>query len=496
MIMKKLLFTLMLLLMTMVAFAEKVEVNGLYYELINKTLTAEVVKSDGDSYSGNIVIPESIEYGGSTYNVTSLGGESFKDCNSLLSVTIPNSITIIKYDAFCNCNNLTTVIFSSNLEIIEGGVFSGCNALSAITLPNSLKKIGNNAFRFCSSLASIEIPDGVTSIGNRAFQGCNGLTTISVGSGVEVIEGEAFQGCLSLASVHIKNLSAWCNIDFSQTGYVGWQETATNPLYNAHHLFLNGEEILDLVIPDDVKSLNGNFDGCTGLKSVQFQGKVVVGDNSFRNCTGLEKVSAPNLNTWLSMDFALYDANPLIYAHHLYLNNEEIKELYISDNITSIGNNIFRGFNSLIKISMPNTVTSIGELAFCDCSSLKVIIIPGSVEKISARAFMGCHEIEDVYCFAEKIPSTGEQVFRDALTEYATLHVPEKSINDYTAISPWSEFGKIVALVDEDPQPTGILFITNYESKRNMWYDLNGHKLDAEPSAKGIYINNGKKVVK
>ena len=101
--MKKLLFTLMLLLMTMVAFAEKVEVNGLYYELINKTLTAEVVKSDGDSYSGNIVIPESIEYEGSAYTVTSIGSNSFGFCKNIISVEISNSVRSIKSKAFYGC---------------------------------------------------------------------------------------------------------------------------------------------------------------------------------------------------------------------------------------------------------------------------------------------------------------------------------------------------------------------------------------------------------
>lgn len=493
--MKKQVLTQILALFAMVAFAEKVEVNGLYYELINKNLTAIVAPSDGEKYSGDIVIPETIEYGGSSYSVTRIGSNAFKGCDNLLSVSISNNVINIDYSAFEGCVNLVTVLLSDNIGVIEGNAFYNCNALSNIILPKSLKTIGNGAFFNCCSLTSLQIPDSVVSIGSTAFMGCGGLTTISIGKSVEAINGYAFEGCINLESVHITDLSAWCNIDFSKTGHVYWQETPTNPLYHAHHLFLNGEEIVDLVIPDDVNIITGAFDGCTGLKTVTFNNKVVIRNNAFRNCTGLEKVFAPDIETWLGFVFGSYCANPLDYAHCLYLNNEEINELNIPTIITSIGNSAFIGSNTLTKISMPNTVTSIGEDAFNNCSSLKDVILPGSLEDIGARAFYGCLEIADVYCYADKIPSTGDQVFRNALTEYATLHVPENSINDYSSKAPWNGFGKIVALKDDDPQPTGILSIAN-NKKGTIWFDMNGRKLSSEPSSKGIYINNGKKVIK
>ena len=80
------------------------------------------------------------------------------------------------------------------------------------------------------------------------------------------------------------------------------------------------------------------------------------------------------------------------------------------------------------------------------------VTIPNSVTSIGNYAFSTCPELLDVYCYAEKVPSTESYAFNDSHPEYANLHVPAASIDSYKATAPWSSFGKIVGLSGEEPE--------------------------------------------
>ena len=205
-------------------YAYDVEIDGIYYKLNTETKEATVtylyeVYRDNQIYrvySGGVVIPESIEHEGVTYRVTSIDWHTFNGCSYMTSITIPNSVTSI-----------------------GGGAFNGCSGLTSIDIPNSVINIGSEAFNNCNGLTSITIPNSVTSIGYRAFSGCD-----------------------LLSSVNITDLTAWCKISFEDHG-------SGNPLLKAHHLCLNGEEIKDLVIPNNVTSIGKYaFYGCSDLTSI------------------------------------------------------------------------------------------------------------------------------------------------------------------------------------------------------------------------------------
>ena len=121
-------------------------IDGIYYELIPKGKVATVIKSH---YSGEVVIPETVEYNGTVCNVTSIGYEAFYKCDGLTSVTIPNSVTSIGENAFYNCYGLTSVSIGNGVTSIGENAFLGCSGLTSVTIPNSVKSIGDDAFDGC-----------------------------------------------------------------------------------------------------------------------------------------------------------------------------------------------------------------------------------------------------------------------------------------------------------------------------------------------------------
>jgi len=139
----------------------------------------------------------------------------------------------------------------------------------------------------------------VTSIGYEAFNRCYNLTSVSIPNSVTSIGDNAFYGCNDLTSVRISDLEAWCNISF--TNYL------SNPLSNAHHLFLNGVEIEDLVIPNSVTSIGDYaFQGCSYLTSVTIHSSVTsIGGGAFYGCSGLTSVKITDLLAWCNIRFPL-----------------------------------------------------------------------------------------------------------------------------------------------------------------------------------------------
>ena len=202
--MKKLFITIVSMLLPMMASADVVEIDGLYYNLISKVKTAEVT-SNPNRYSGNVNIPEKVKHEGTEYSVTNIGEFAFRECTELTSVTIPNSVISIGHEAFSGCTGLTSVTIPKNVTSIGDAAFIGCNGLTSVTIPNSVTSIGNAAFMDCKNLPSITIPNSVTSLGTQVFSYCSSLTSITISNNVTSIEGDAFSYCSALTSINIPN---------------------------------------------------------------------------------------------------------------------------------------------------------------------------------------------------------------------------------------------------------------------------------------------------
>ena len=215
---KHILVTIAILLCSLVTSAQtKVEIDGIWYNLVSKAKQAEVTYKGSsyneysNEYSGSIAIPTTVIYEGVSYSVTSIGSSAFEGCSSLTSITIPESVTSIGNYAFQYCS-LTSITLPEGVTSIGYNAFWGCESLTSITIPEGVTSIRNNAFYECSSLTSITIPEGVTSIGEWAFSYCSSLTTITIPESVTGIGQLAFCRCSSLTSINIPENSKLTSI--------------------------------------------------------------------------------------------------------------------------------------------------------------------------------------------------------------------------------------------------------------------------------------------
>ena len=140
-----------------------------------------------------------------------------------------------------------------------------------------------------------------------------------------------------------------------------------------------------------------------------------IGDYAFSGCSGLTSVTIPN-------------------------------------SVTSIGDYAFRYCSGLTSVTIPNSVTSIGYNAFFGCSKLTTITIGSGIKTINSSAFASCPELTDVTCYAENVPSTNTDAFKDSYIEYTTLHVPASAVNAYKVADPWKNFKSIMATDGTTPE--------------------------------------------
>ena len=353
---------------------------------------------DGVVYAGNVAY----KYKGTMPQGTSItlkngclgiAGSAFYGCGNMTSITIPNTVKIISYEAFCDCSGLTSITIPNSVTSIGNSAFYHCNSLSSINFSNSssLKEIGQLVFSRCC-FTSITIPKSVTHIGLWAFDACNDLT-----------------------QVNITDLTAWCNIDFEGSN--------SNPLAKANNLYVNGNKVTNLVIPNSVTTINNYaFNGCS-----------------------MNSVTIPST-------------------------------------VTSIGDNAFRNCSQLSSVLIPNSVTSIGSSAFAGCSGMTSVTIPGSMTYIQGNAFSNCSSLSSVVTkivTPENVNYANASSQFNGIPEVSTLYVPVGTTDKYQLdkyngkTNPWLAFGEVQKLVDGDINLDGVVTSTDVTVIYNYLLDGN-----------------------
>ena len=418
-----------------------------------------------------------------------IGANAFGGCEALETVALPQSLRFLGSSAFYQCTNLKEIIIPDSVQEIGESAFYECKSLRSILLPASLGAIQPSTFSGCSSLEEIKIPDSVKHIDRDAFRWCAKLHDVYMGRAVEEIKKYAFESCTLLTGLHIPDIEAWCKIKIES------EHPFSSSYYSSssgdRHLYLGDEEITNLVIPASIDSLSFYpFAYCNSVKYVTIPPtvKYIIGNT----LDGLEGVCIDDLSAWCKTEFA-QGANPLKYAHRLYVNGKEVenleipsdvsvisnyaftqlpvKTIKIPDGVTKIGDFAFYcsgNYRQLEAVDLPNTLTDIGSNAF-NGHRMSSISIPCSVKSIGSRAFASYNCLETVKSYIMEPFAIEKNVFEDIhiVGDFtrATLYVPQGTIDKYRATSGWSYFdlpyaqtqsGRRIVEMEDEKEPVEI----------------------------------------
>ena len=498
--------TLLLLIVPNIMMAYDFSVDGIYYNLVesNGSMVAEVTSASQD-YAGTVVIPSTVNYNGTSYPVTTIGDAAFYDCEKLLSVTIPNSVSVIGVDAFAYCtglttitlpNSLTTIMYDafyesgltsvhipSSVTSIDGNVFRGCVSLNTVSvaagntyydsrnncnaivdtesdwivtgtnntvIPDDVYGIGMSAFAYCTGITALHFHSRMKTVGQSAFYGCSNLKTLYIPQKLITIEAGAFGGCGALMSITVEDGNKKYDSRNSCNAII---ETETNTL-----LF----GCKNTSIPSDVKIIAaGAFSECGGLNDVTLpEGLTTIKSSAFLNCSGLTTISFPS--TLTNIESSAFEGCT------------GLTSVSIPASVTKIGNFPFKGCTALTSIivdenntkydsrdqsntiiqtstnkllqgcatsSIPSGVTELVNSCFAGMGNLTSIAIPSTVTKMGSSCFEKCDRLTIVSVDIAVPLKINRSFFTNRSN--ATLYVPVGCRAAYAAADFWKEFRTI-----------------------------------------------------
>lgn len=395
------------------------------------------------NYSGDIVIPETVEYEGEIYEVTGIANGAFYHC-TVESLTIPASITYIEPDqAWTSINNvyitswewwnnlsshgiinlanhiyvggteydMTNFKVPDGMSEIKDGAFKDFTQIKRFTLPSTTKIIGESAFENCSSLEEIILPDNVEKIGSGCFKGCTSVRRLYIGDGLETVPAKAFSENDMLEEISVgekvttigydaftskcvkkvivNNLRAWCeNLRTEDFSGDWWPE---------FQLYTDPETMLvNLTIPEGVKTIHeACFKNQQQLLSISFPSSLeTIDNNAFDSCKGLKKVNIGEGVRNIG-DYAFISCN-------------NIEELDLGANVEKIGPGAFGSFSSSTDgVFIPTIIARmkapypINEDAFSEETYRKgTLYVPVGLKEVYSRFdgwrnFLSIKELED-----------------------------------------------------------------------------------------------------
>ena len=485
--------------------------------IYNGTVTGLGLRALNSTKLTGITIPES---------VTSIGDRAFSDCSTLAAITFAgtSAVTSIGEYAFAGCKVLTSFSMPAGVATIGGGAFQGCSELASITIPESVTIISDYTFNNCKKLATVTFsgtPE-VSIIGLRAFYSCEALTSIAIPASVDSIKGNAFESCKMLASVTFPETSVLTTLGtgvFQDCGAlksitlpeslktIGEIQKVSEETYYNNSLFW-GAGLTSFVLPKNVVNIYGGgmFANCpmtsltVAAENDKFYSKeganAIFEKNTDKLLIGCVSTVVPDGTKVIGREAFFAEQSPFTVTLPESVTVIENRAFHLASGLTSI--NIPAGVSEITaetfmgcsfqNLIIPDAVKTIGEMAFAMCIKLKTVSLGAGVDSIADMAFVFCPEMTDVYCSAN--PSNliwdGSGFADNKVTKF---HVKEADLAAWQSKFPDANVTFVGDLTDSVNQ------IKIGQSEADVWYSIDGRRLQIAPDTKGIYIRNGKKYI-
>jgi hypothetical protein len=315
--------------------------------------------------SGDIVIPDTVEYEGVVYTVVAIGGG----------------------EVFISCENLTSVVIPNTVKTISGSAFKWCSNLTSVKLPDSLVTIPNQVFNQCFKLANVTIPSSVKTIEYDAFKACEKLSPLTVPSSVSSIEGDAFSGIDTVYYSGSASGTPWGAGVVTEKGKI---TLAAGSYFVVDDYKYKVESATDHTVA--ISAANTSISGAIELPSKVTYGGVeytviIVDGSGFESCTEITSVVVPN--------------SVIEIRGSAFKWCSKLTSVTIPEHINKIPTQCFNQCYNLVDFTIPSVVTLIELDAFKACGKLSPLTVPDSVTSIGRYAFSG---IDTVYYSG---PATG-----------------------------------------------------------------------------------------
>ena len=343
---------------------------------------------------------------------------------------------------------------SGNVVILEKVIVNGKEF--------SVTKIGNFAFCMLNDLIHVSIPSSVRSIGFEAFSGCSKLESIDMKEGLQEICQESFRDCVSLRSVLLP--SGLESIGFAAFG--------------------GCQELTSIIIPASVSDIHvTSFYGCNALGSIIVEEGNSVYDSRY-NCNAIIK-TADNMLLIGCMNTVIPESITSI-GEKAFTYCQGLSEIVVPGSVREIGKYAFQNCTNLRKLTLSEGLQAIRWGAFWDCG-LKTVTVPASVREIEPGAFW-MSGLATLTSLIEEPFEVSKICNLDACQ--TALYVPVGSIEKYRVTPDWNLFPEIQEI---GTNKVGTVSFVS-DSNSDTFFDLQGHRLSSLPQ-KGIYIQNGKKII-
>lgn len=412
-------------------------INGINY-ILNESAKTAVVCPGKEPYSGDMVIPSTVEYNDTEYVVKTLQPGAFAGCKDLTSVVIDAPVTVLPDSLFKDCSSLKSVTLNNHIEIIGQDLFRGCSSLETADIPNGVKSIGLSLFAECKSLRTVTIPESVNHLEAFAFMCCDNLDSVTILGNIKGIDTQLFAGCQNLSYVSLPDNIAWIG------------QMAFDNCYN----------LQTIDIPESVTMIYENaFSNCISLTSINLpKGLSSIGSCTFCRCQSLESIILPDGITFIGDNAFILCSN--------------LDSIVIPKGVKKIEMAMFDRCYNLKSVILPESITELDTYAFIECYSLSTITIPANVRKIGSMVFEDCRNMASFYCCVEDPQEIemGEDVF-NRINEECILYVPQGCAQAYRGDERWSAFSEIREMGVTQVEP-----VSRQAAVPVEYYNLSGSK--------------------